>query len=48
MRKLAKGGSLIDFESIGAGTMTSDSLNRFEQEHLKRWWETAGPEVAQG
>lgn len=20
--------------------MTSDSMNRFEQEHLKRWWET--------
>lgn len=20
--------------------MTDDSMNRFEQEHLKRWWET--------
>ena len=40
MRKLAKGVGLIDFESKGAGTMTSDSMNRFEQEHLKRWWET--------
>lgn len=20
--------------------MTSDSMNRFEQEHLKRWWES--------
>ncbi len=20
--------------------MTSDSMNRFEQEHLKQWWET--------
>jgi hypothetical protein len=40
MRKLAKGVGLIDFESKGAGTMTSESMNRFEQEHLKRWWET--------
>lgn len=40
MKRPVKGEGLIDFESKGAGTLTSDSMNRFKQEHLKRWWET--------
>lgn len=39
MKRPVKGEGLIDFESKEAGTMTSDSMNRFEQEHLERWWE---------
>src|SRR5690606_10034125 len=35
-----KGEGLIDCQRKGARTMTNDSMNRFEQEHLKRWWET--------
>lgn len=40
MKRPVKGEGLIDFESKGAGTLTSDSMNRFKQEHLKCWWET--------
>lgn len=40
MKRPVKGEGLINFESKEADTMTSDSMSRFEQEHLKRWWET--------
>ncbi|APR04153.1 TetR/AcrR family transcriptional regulator [Thauera chlorobenzoica] len=35
-----KGAGLIGQETIGAETMTNDSMNWSGQEHLKRWWET--------
>lgn len=33
MKRLVKGEVLIDFESKGAGTLTSDSMNLFKLEH---------------
>ena len=33
MKKPVKGEGLTEFESKGAGTMRSGSMNRFEQKH---------------
>jgi TetR/AcrR family transcriptional regulator len=30
----------MTLQSKGASTMTDDSMNTFDPEHLKRWWET--------